>query len=211
MPWNPTTRIPNSSSSSQKASHGNISGIIFKRIWKFQISLQLFLNFSVIFLDFSNALSNDCTTAWVTWPERPKGMKDVIEQARRAQSHKSGPGGPLDFWYINIASNMWRLRNKTKNYVGQLQKSIVDNVTNIYGILFIATISLISGAFGLYHAWRLRANLEKEKLEKLEPALLPLDAFLVFAVLSSGALLPYFSHALRCGMFYLFLNPRHFL
>ena len=87
----------------------------------------------------------------------------------------------------------------------------MDNVTNIYGILFIATISLISGAFGLYHAWRLRANLEKEKLQKLEPALLPLDAFLVFAVLSSGALLPYFSHALRCGMFYLFLNPRHFL
>ena len=106
MPWNPTTRIPNSSSSSQKASHGNISGIIFKKIWTFQISLQLFLNFSVIFLDFSNALSNDCTTAWVTWPERPKGMKDVIEQARRAQSHKSGPGGPLDFWYINIASNI---------------------------------------------------------------------------------------------------------
>ena len=89
-----------------------------------------------------------------------------------------------------------RLRNKTKNYVGHLQKSIVDNVTNIYGTLFIATFTLISGAFGLYHAWRLSANLEKSA-EKLDPAILPPGAFFILAALSSGALIPYFSHALR--------------
>ena len=33
---------------------------------------------------FSNALSHHCTDAWVTRPERPKGVKDVIKQARRA-------------------------------------------------------------------------------------------------------------------------------
>ena len=82
-----------------------------------------------------------------------------------------------------------------------MQKSIVDNVTNIYGILFIATISLGSVAFGLYHAWRLSANLEKSA-EKLDPAILPPDVFFILAVISSGALLPYFSHALRCDMFY---------
>ena len=38
------------------------------------------------FLDFSNALSNYCTVAWVTRPERPKGGKDVVKQARRTQS-----------------------------------------------------------------------------------------------------------------------------
>ena len=48
---------------------------------KFWISLQLSLDFSVIFLDFSNALSNHCTVAWVTRPERPKGVKDQVKQA----------------------------------------------------------------------------------------------------------------------------------
>ena len=32
-----------------------------------------------------------CTDAWVTRPERPKGVKDVIKQARRAQSRPEGP------------------------------------------------------------------------------------------------------------------------
>ena len=43
------------------------------------------MDFSVIFGDFSNALSHHCTVAWVTRPERPKGVKNVIKQ------------GPLDF------------------------------------------------------------------------------------------------------------------
>ena len=35
------------------------------------------------------------TSAWVTRPERPKGVKDVIKQARRAQSRPEGPkAGP---------------------------------------------------------------------------------------------------------------------
>ena len=33
----------------------------------------------------ANALSNHCTVAWVTRPERPKGVKHVIKQAQRAQ------------------------------------------------------------------------------------------------------------------------------
>ena len=40
------------------------------------------MGFSVIFWDFSNALSHHWTLAWVT--HRPKGVKDVIKQARRA-------------------------------------------------------------------------------------------------------------------------------
>ena len=42
------------------------------------------MGFLCIFLDFSNELSHHCTVAWVTRPERPKGVKDVIKQARRA-------------------------------------------------------------------------------------------------------------------------------
>ena len=77
----------------------------------------------------------------------------------------------------------------------------MDNVTNIYKILLVATISFISGASGLYHAWRLSRNSEKSP-EKLEPAILPPGAFFILAALSSGALLPYFfSHALRWDMF----------
>ena len=36
----------------------------------------------VIFLDISNALSHYCTVAWVTRPERPKGVKDIIPKGR---------------------------------------------------------------------------------------------------------------------------------
>ena len=50
---------------------------------------------------YPTALSNHCTVAWVTWPERPK---DEVKQARRAQSRPKGPlhrsrapEGPLDF------------------------------------------------------------------------------------------------------------------
>ena len=43
-------------------------------------------------INFSNALFHHCTVAWVTWPERPKGVKDVIKQARRrAQNRPKGP------------------------------------------------------------------------------------------------------------------------
>ena len=62
----------------------------------------------------------------------------------------------------------YRLRNKRENYLSHLQKSIVDNVTNIYGILCISTISLIAGAWALYHAWRLNNNSEK-LVENLDP------------------------------------------
>ena len=34
----------------------------------------------------------------VTRPERPKGAKDEVKQARRAAIQKSGPNGPLDFY-----------------------------------------------------------------------------------------------------------------
>ena len=43
------------------------------------------MDFSAIVLGFSNALSHHCIVAWVTRPERLKGVKDVIKQARRAQ------------------------------------------------------------------------------------------------------------------------------
>ena len=53
---------------------------------------------------FTPSLMHYCTVAWVTWPERPKGVKDVVKQARRAQSRLEGPlpgsrapEGPLDF------------------------------------------------------------------------------------------------------------------
>ena len=33
-----------------------------------------------------NTLSHHCTDAWVTQPERPKGVKDVVKQAQRAET-----------------------------------------------------------------------------------------------------------------------------
>ena len=39
----------------------------------------------------ANALSNHCTVARVTRPERPKGVKDVVKY--RPEVPKAGPGG----------------------------------------------------------------------------------------------------------------------
>ena len=91
------------------------------------------------------------------------------------QSRSTGiPSGPPRLG--NGIVNKYRLRKKSENYIGHLQKSIMDNVTNIYGILFIATISLVSGGYGLYHAWRLTRNSGKSA-EKLDPATLPPGIF----------------------------------
>ena len=96
----------------------------------------------------------------------------------------------------NIPPNL-RLRNERENYVGLLQKSIVDNVSNIYRILFVIAVSAVSTAFGLYHMWRLRKNSEKSS-EKLNSTILPPGIFLLLAVFSFCALMPYFtSQALR--------------
>ena len=40
------------------------------------------MDFSVIFWNFFNTLYHHCTVAWVTRPERPKGVKEVIKQAQ---------------------------------------------------------------------------------------------------------------------------------
>ena len=64
----------------------------FQIVEKFRILGELFLflcNCFRISLDFSNALFNHCTVAWVTRPERPQGVKDEVKQAR------SRPDGPL--------------------------------------------------------------------------------------------------------------------
>ena len=119
------------------------------------------------------------------------------------------PSLPLPLQEAQVKSTFWdwsispkippnlRLRNKRENYVGQLQKSIVDNVSNIYRILFVIAVSAVSTAFGLYHMWRLRKNSEKSS-EKLNSTILPPGIFLLLAVFSFCALMPYFtSQALR--------------
>ena len=119
------------------------------------------------------------------------------------------PSLPLPLQEAQVANTFWewseppkippnlRLRNKRENYVGQLQKSIVDNVSNIYRILFVIAVSAVSTVFGLYHMWRLRKNSEKSS-EKLNSTILPPGIFLLLAVFSFCALMPYFtSQALR--------------
>ena len=56
------------------------------RFWTFWIVGEI-LDFYFISL----RLFLDCTVAWITRPERPKGVKDEVKQARRAQSRPVGP------------------------------------------------------------------------------------------------------------------------
>ena len=42
------------------------------------------------------------TSAWGTRPERPKGVKDEVKEARRAANWKLGPRGPPKLLVNNI-------------------------------------------------------------------------------------------------------------
>ena len=61
-------------------------------------------------------LSHHCTVAWVTRPERPKGVKDVIKQARRAAAQKSGPGGYI-LYFLGTTCTRVQLPKATKTLV----------------------------------------------------------------------------------------------
>ena len=91
---NPTIRKPNSSVCLSQTKPGPQveaqPAIFFLKSQKKNISKKNTI---------SNALFHHCTDAWVTRPERPKGAKDEVKQARRAAAQKSGPGGPQDFQF----------------------------------------------------------------------------------------------------------------
>ena len=89
MDSNPTTRIPNScsctcTSSSQKASHPNISETESGIIGGVKTTGNIKKNDNNKNKLHKEALSNHFANAWVTRPERPKGVKDAVKQARRA-------------------------------------------------------------------------------------------------------------------------------
>ena len=42
------------------------------------------------FLGKVSDFKGNCTGAWVTWPERPKGVKDVIKQAEGSKASLKG-------------------------------------------------------------------------------------------------------------------------
>ena len=52
---------------------------VFAEILDFSDFFVIVFLFLCDFLDFSNALSNNCTVVWVTRPERLKGVKDEVK------------------------------------------------------------------------------------------------------------------------------------
>ena len=63
-----------------------------QKIWMATSCGLLEIHSRVKMTGFSKAFQ---ISAWVTEPERPKGAKEEVTQARRAASYKSGPAGPL--------------------------------------------------------------------------------------------------------------------
>ena len=49
------------------------------------------------------------TSGWVTRPERPKGAKDEVKEARRATDKKLGPGEPPKLLVISIIVNIVKI------------------------------------------------------------------------------------------------------
>ena len=53
-------------------------------------------------------------TRTVTRPERPKGAKDEVKQARRAADWKLGPGGPPKLLVLNNSSTNPNIKQESK-------------------------------------------------------------------------------------------------
>ena len=55
-------------------------------------------------------------------------------------------------------------------YAHNLTKALVENVLNVYGIISIIIITIMSVAYIILHHWRIEKNNEEEIIIKLVPS-----------------------------------------
>lgn len=86
---------------------------------------------------------------------------------------------------------------KRSRLLKQLKQNLVENVTNIYGLVVMLTIFLGSCAFGLHHMWTVRRNTALA-VTSLTPTLLPTNIVWALTLMAFSILHPFCTqHALR--------------
>ena len=79
-------------------------------------------------------------------------------------------------------------------YTHNLTKVLVENVLNMYGIIVIIAITIVSVAYVLLHHWRIQKNNEKE----ITSNLVPKEIYYLYLVLFFITVAPFVkSYALR--------------
>ena len=87
-------------------------------------------------------------------------------------------------------------RNEEFNYITNLRRSLVENVLNIYGLLFILVATFLVCTVAILHVMRVDENLEKSEV-KLH-SILPQNIIWVLCIMGFAVCFPFISqHALR--------------
>ena len=90
----------------------------------------------------------------------------------------------------------WNFSRKIKNYALNLKATLVNNVLNIYGLLIIMTISLISCFYVIYHYLSIK-NFQDPSSSEVR-SVMPTSLLLLYLLTFLVVLLPYIQNfALR--------------
>ena len=85
-------------------------------------------------------------------------------------------------------------KSRKLKYTHRLTKILVENILNIYGIIVIILISLVSVAYIILHHWRIQKNNE----ENIDKKLLPREIYFLYSVILFITVVPFIkSYALR--------------
>ena len=83
---------------------------------------------------------------------------------------------------------------KLKMYAHNLTRALVENVLNMYGIVTIIIITIVSVVYGHLHRWSSEKNKNQEKTTKL----VPMEIFFLYLVILFITIVPFIkSYALR--------------
>ena len=124
------------------------------------------------------------------------GRQDLLEEVSDDQTGKSLTILAFSSLTFQLALFIfkWNFSRKIQNYALNLKATLVNNVLNIYGLLIITMISLISFLYAIYHYLSIK-NFESHSPER---SVMPAGLLLLFLVVFVVVLLPYIQNfALR--------------
>ena len=111
----------------------------------------------------ANALSNHCIVAWVTRPERPKGAKDEVKQARRAASSKTSRLLVYFFWYTisyaNWCTFVWCKYWEVGKYLDPLLETISAVSKTLHPNLLFFSCKVFTAVTAIKHDGKKRLTI----------------------------------------------------
>ena len=100
------------------------------------------------------------------------------------------------FQFALVCMKKIKARNEEFNYITNLRRSLVENVLNIYGLLFILVAILLCCYVAILNVMRVDENLEKSEFKI--PTLLPANVIRMLCIIGFAVCFPFISqHALR--------------